>query len=236
MTTFTPPPTYADPTVPNPLDRNKSQFNPIWLKWFLDIAQYISNSGTGRLHSTIPITSTAIYQPSQGVNNVVVFAQGPGGNGGTPSPTGAGQICVTGGGGAGALGYGLYSSGFSGLTVTIDNASSSFGGLLVANKGSNGQSSGATGTTPIFAYGGVGGTSTGGQLNGVGPSGDVGIAFSLTQGFGGKGADSWFGGGGVNSNAAGYGAGGSGVFVPPNTAAPGVFLGTKGFVLIFEYS
>lgn len=43
---FTPPPTYADPVAVNEVT-GKSQFNPIWLRWFLDIAQYISNNSGG---------------------------------------------------------------------------------------------------------------------------------------------------------------------------------------------
>lgn len=41
---FQPPPTYADPVV---IDDNskRSQFNPIWLKWFLDLAQYVTQTG-----------------------------------------------------------------------------------------------------------------------------------------------------------------------------------------------
>jgi hypothetical protein len=43
---FQPPPTYADPVVYDQATR-KQQFNPIWLKWFLDVAQYISSNGGG---------------------------------------------------------------------------------------------------------------------------------------------------------------------------------------------
>jgi hypothetical protein len=45
-TTFQPPPTYADPVVYDEKTR-KQQFNPIWLKWFLDVSQYISTNGGG---------------------------------------------------------------------------------------------------------------------------------------------------------------------------------------------
>ena len=47
MTTqFQPPPTYADPVVVDEATR-KGQFNPIWLKWFLDLAQFINSNGGG---------------------------------------------------------------------------------------------------------------------------------------------------------------------------------------------
>lgn len=46
MSTFAPPPTYADPVITD--ERTKrSQFNPLWLKWFLDIAAFVSASGGG---------------------------------------------------------------------------------------------------------------------------------------------------------------------------------------------
>ena len=45
-TTFQPPPTYADPVIYDDKTR-RQQFNPIWLKWFLDVAQYISVNGAG---------------------------------------------------------------------------------------------------------------------------------------------------------------------------------------------
>ena len=40
---FPVPPTYAEPTIVDP--SGKSQFNPIWLKWFLDVAQFLSGVG-----------------------------------------------------------------------------------------------------------------------------------------------------------------------------------------------
>jgi len=45
-TNFQPPPTYADPVVVDEATR-KGQFNPIWLKWFLDLSQFINNNGGG---------------------------------------------------------------------------------------------------------------------------------------------------------------------------------------------
>jgi hypothetical protein len=45
-TQFQPPPTYADPVVVDEATR-KGQFNPIWLKWFLDLSQFINANGGG---------------------------------------------------------------------------------------------------------------------------------------------------------------------------------------------
>lgn len=46
MSTFQPPPTWALPVL---LDEatGKSQFNPIWLKWFVDMAGVLSRLGAG---------------------------------------------------------------------------------------------------------------------------------------------------------------------------------------------
>lgn len=43
---FTPPPTYADPVIVDEAT-NKARFNPIWLKWFVDMAAVISAAGGG---------------------------------------------------------------------------------------------------------------------------------------------------------------------------------------------
>ena len=48
MPNFTPPPTYADPVLVDE-ETGRGQFNPIWLKWFLDLAQFIGVNGGGGL-------------------------------------------------------------------------------------------------------------------------------------------------------------------------------------------
>lgn len=44
MSNFSPPPTYAEVTLIDEKTQ-KGKFNPIWLKWFVDLAQFLSNSG-----------------------------------------------------------------------------------------------------------------------------------------------------------------------------------------------
>lgn len=44
MAQFTPPPTYADPVIKDD-KTGKFVFNPIWLKWFVDQAAFISSNG-----------------------------------------------------------------------------------------------------------------------------------------------------------------------------------------------
>lgn len=45
-TTFQPPPTYAEVILVDAVSQ-QAKFNPIWLKWFLDLAQVLSESGGG---------------------------------------------------------------------------------------------------------------------------------------------------------------------------------------------
>lgn len=53
MPVYTPPPTYADPVLVDE-ETGRGQFNPIWLKWFIDLAQFINVNGGGGLiqHNT----------------------------------------------------------------------------------------------------------------------------------------------------------------------------------------
>lgn len=44
MAQYEPPPTYADPVIVDEKS-GKSQFNPIWLKWFVDFAQVLTQVG-----------------------------------------------------------------------------------------------------------------------------------------------------------------------------------------------
>ncbi len=43
---FAPPPTFADVVEVNK-QQGTARFNPLWLQWFLDLAQYISLNGAG---------------------------------------------------------------------------------------------------------------------------------------------------------------------------------------------
>ena len=44
--TFTPPPTSADPVIVDEKTK-RAQFNPIWLKWFIDITAFVSQNSGG---------------------------------------------------------------------------------------------------------------------------------------------------------------------------------------------
>jgi len=48
-----PPPTWAEIVIVNP-QTQKAKFNPVWLKWFLDLAQILNESGgTALLHNSL---------------------------------------------------------------------------------------------------------------------------------------------------------------------------------------
>ena len=88
-------------------------------------------------------TSTGgTYTPDSGTQAVIVEVQAPGGGSGGCASTGASQMCVTGGSGAGSKYYeGFITSSFSGVTVTIGSAGSA---------GSAGNNPGVAGGTTSF--------------------------------------------------------------------------------------
>lgn len=50
MSDFQPPPTWANPVLMDKdpkTNENKATFNPVWLKWFVDLTALLSNSGGG---------------------------------------------------------------------------------------------------------------------------------------------------------------------------------------------
>ena len=86
MTTqFQPPPTYADPVIVDEATR-KGQFNPIWLKWFLDITQFINANGgsTNKIdHNTLAnlqggnVSSSEYYHLDQAAYTLVTTIPTP---------------------------------------------------------------------------------------------------------------------------------------------------------------
>lgn len=75
---FPPPPTYAEPTIVDEKS-GKAVFNPIWLKWFLDIAQIFSSIGqtigAGIVHDNLSGlqggTPGEFYHLTQNVYNIL---------------------------------------------------------------------------------------------------------------------------------------------------------------------
>jgi len=111
-TKFQPPPTYAMPVIEDV--RTKSLvFNPIWLKWFLDLSQNLGSGGAGG-------------------GTVISVTAGAGLDGGVITDTGT--VSLKNVGTAGTYSrvttnqYGQVTSGTSGLSVTITTASISVTG------------------------------------------------------------------------------------------------------------
>lgn len=226
------------------------------------ISPSASGGSVGRgLLNVQRFTSSGTYTPTAGTTMVIVEAIGGGAGGGGTKATGAGQVAVGGGGGAGSYGRGMYTSGFSGVTVTVaagvaaaaagadgtDGNSSSFGSLLTVPGGKGGTAGNAV-TPPTITWGSnAGALPTGANIiEGSGSSGFIGMALSSTVMFGGRGAQSVFSmgssgnfpgpaAGGGNSTFNG-GAGGSGATSTASNAARAGGPGQAGLVIVYEYA
>lgn len=246
-TVYPTPPTFALPVIVNE-QSGDNQFNPIWLQWFLQLAQFLSSTGTGRLRDIIVVTASGTYVASNGTNNILALAWGGGGGGGNGVVTGVGQVSVGGGGGAGAFAMQLFTTAFNNLPFSIgggggsgtDGGATTFSTLTAS--GGRGGVSGALVTGPGFTPGGAGGTSNG-LVSGNAAAGMSGLVLSLSSLMSGQGASSIWGQGGLpvasgsGQNALGYAAGGSGGANLPSAVslAPGGS-GGQGLGLIMELS
>ena len=176
-TNFQPPPTYADPVIVDEATR-KGQFNPIWLKWFLDLSQFINNNGGGGAiqHNSLGGLQGGVsgeyYHLNQATYNILNNIGTPTagavayGTGSTVafSPVGTvGQVLTSNGAGSptwttlakttgSSILYGNGSGGFS--NVTIGTGVSFVGGVLSAT-GSGGTVTSVTATTPLASSGGT---------------------------------------------------------------------------------
>ncbi|MDN8111237.1 hypothetical protein QZN21_07265 [Burkholderia vietnamiensis] len=218
----------------------------------MQLGQAVGRLLNVQVFSTVGSTT---YTPSSGTKSVRVRVQGGGGSGGGCAATGSGQVSIGSGGIAGAYAEGYFTSGFSGVTVTVgaggagvagqassNGGSSSFGSLITAPGGGGGSSAGPT--TPPWATGVSGGsTASGGNVfNGNGSPGQPSLAFSVSFGVVGPGASTVFGGGGgsntIGTNGAGAGsrgAGGGGSMQIQNGAALAGGPGGAGIVIVEEY-
>ena len=211
---------------------------------------------TGRLLNVrvFNAAGTSTYTPTTGTNRVEVEIQGGGGGGGGSLAVSGANVCVGSPGSGGSWALGEFTSGFSGVTLTVgasgaggtgaggsNGGSTSFGALMTAPGGYGGAIT--LGTAPAFAGGSQSPVATGGSINGSGVCGMTSIALSSTYGFGGQGgAGHWGGGGsivGTNTNgiaatAPGAGGGGTcGVSSCPNQIGGA---GMAGAIIIREYA
>lgn len=219
------------------------------------------DGSSGRLINTRVITSSGPYTPTPGTASVIVELCGGGGGSAGCATTDGSTGAIAGGGGAGAYGKSRFTSGFSGVTVTIGAAgaagasgansggnggATSFGALLSADGGTGSAPfSGPAGTSSIGAGGGPGGATVTGSniLQLPGASGDYGIILGGSIA-GGEGGSSPFGGvggkgggtGSVGTAGAAPGAGGGGGANQASSSAHGGSAGAAGIVIVYEYS
>ena len=167
---FSPPPTWAEPilevTDPSTGERRPT-FNPVWLKWFVDLASVMTNSGGGNAGGTINLTVPATQIPFGNSDNlltssddfryyspnriIVLGVPGTGGSvrgeadgsGGT-----SGSFTVAGGDGAGGGGdisvtSGASSAGDAGnVFITGEAAPAGLGGNVTLEAGAGGAANG----------------------------------------------------------------------------------------------
>lgn len=221
-------------------------------------------AGTGRLLNVQVITSTQTYTATTGTNSVIVEVQAASGGSGGVAATGAGQMAASPGAGAGAYAKVRYTSGFSGVTVTIGavgtagsaggnggNASATTFGALISCPGGIG--SGA-GTATSTATGGL----TGGAAPTAAPTISGGTTLFSTYGAGTSysaqingaaiftaGANSILGLGGVLQSGgvttaaisgSGFGSGPSGAVNGASASAAVGKAGQPAIVIVYEFS
>jgi hypothetical protein len=209
--------------------------------------------GHGRLLNVQVFTASGTYTPTAGTNKVRVTVLGAGGAGAGAAATGAGQVSIGASGQAGAMGIGIITSGFTGVTVTVGTGgtgvvgsagnpggASSFGALITA-PGGQGALAGAAGVISNAQGGSSSTVASGGSILNIkgAPGNNAGGTFSSGQSYNyvGLGGSSLYGGGGTTGlPPTGYGAGGGGVSNVQSSSALIGQAGTGGLVMIEEFS
>ena len=217
-----------------------------------------SGKAPGGLIARRIFTTTQTYTPSAGTNKVRVTVVGGGAGGGGSDAMSASQFAGGGGGGGGEVATNEYTSGFSGVTMTIgaggagatgalggNGGATSFGALLTANGGAGG-AKGQAFTIATIQAGGAGGTGGSGAATyrSPGAAGASGVAFQTTNGCSGFGGASYIGAGAsavYSATLAGiaattYGAGGSGAYGSNSGAAQKGGDGAGGCTIVEEYA
>lgn len=226
----------------------------------------VTSNGTNFTSSAIPAgrflnrqylttTGSHTYTPTTGTSFILLQMMGGGGAGG--GATGGTSACGVGGGGGGggylekivtsisgtysytvgAAGAGGTGTGGNGGDTTFVNGGTTY----TAGKGSGGVTL-ASGTSTTTTAGGAAGTSTNGDLNVSGQTGQRGYRLSGTSGSAGTGGSTRWGQGGLaqfpfasaSDAPAGYGAGGGGSLSFTSTNVGGTS-GTQGIIIVDEY-
>lgn len=214
-----------------------------------------NDSGLLRIN-TVTFTSSGTYSKPDGLLFAIVEAVGGGGGGGGCSTTGAGASSVaTGGSGAGYSKKTLLAgdlaisetviigAGGAGGTIGnnpgVDGGNTSFGTFITCTGGKGGNGDG-TSSSDSGTLAKVGSGSTGGDINIQGGGSGEGLILSGSRASLSKGGDTALGFGGLavasgSVNGSGYGSGGSGGNVGPNTTGIAGGDGADGVVIITEY-
>lgn len=214
---------------------------------------------TGSLINVQTITSTGTYTPTAGTNSVIVEIVGGGGGSGGTSVTAATTNSVSGGGASGAFARARFTTGFSGVTVTIGAAgtagtstpgnggtggTSSFGTLISCPGGNGSAAAGAvTGPVMIPATGNTAAPTITGAAQIMasvpGSGGTYGVIVQATSSTaqGGSGGSNPLGTGGASGvSASGKGAGAGGMSQGASGAAQAGQAGAIGVCIIYEYA
>ncbi|WP_175878911.1 hypothetical protein [Burkholderia sp. BCC0097] len=236
------------------------QFNPLVVAPATQ-SQHAMQLGqaVGRLLNIRVITASGTYTPTAGTNSVVVRAIGGGGAGGGAAANSSSQISAGSGGASGSYAEARYTSGFSGVAVTIGaggtgvsagagnpGGTTSFGSLLTCPGGGGGQiqqQSTSSTTLNVPGQGSPGAAPSGSGIL-LGTQGQPGVIALIlgSVAISGQGAAGAMGAGGPNSaNSAGnpgtgYGAGGAGGASIPSASAVAGGNGAPGIVIVMEYA
>lgn len=216
-------------------------------------AGFLQDLQFGRLLAVRVITTTQTYTPTTGTKSVLVECVGGGGGGvGVPSVA-SGFISGGSGGGGGSYAKSHYTSGFSGVTVTVGaggaggpsyggpgsaGGTTSFGALISCPGGSGGLYLIPTdSTTAARSYQAPTAAPTGGNI--VMYRGQLGGSFFIVDSFvmplngGATALGSW---GDAYTAPTGYGAGAPSRYqIFGSSASPGA-PGSDGVVIIYEYA
>ena len=222
-----------------------------------DGASYrVMAQAAGRLINVQVFTASGTYAPTAGTKSIVVELCGGGAGSGGVASTSSSQNAVSPGGGGGGYAKGRFTSGFSGVTVTIGaggaagtaganaggaGGTTSFGSLMSATGGAAANASAGAAyanTSTYFYYGGIGGYGIGGLFTAYGGQG--GACFITSNGYGsGPGGLSLFGAGpGSSMASAGIspGSGGCGAYNGSSQSAKVGEAGAAGIVIVWECS
>lgn len=230
------------------------------VKTALENLDLITNGAVGRLMGPPKrFTSSGTYTPTAGTKFIIVEQVGGGGGGGGVPATSSTAYTASAGGGAGAYASGIFTSGFSGVTVTIgaggtggpagantggNGGTTSFGSLLIAPGGVGGGPGVAGMTTPhMVPNGGASAEPTGANIVGfAGVASTTAFAYTIGNIIGSSGASCPFGTGGWQPSASGFrsgsgfGSGASGSNQGPSLAAAAGGSGQPGVVIVWEYA